>query len=94
MLTNGLSDKPTSLSTSTNLSELRRARAEAVLQILPPSSRRTILNIRELADEIDLTVRQVEMALDDLASAGRVELMAMRGFLRVRRLDTESEVSK
>lgn len=84
-----LSDKLTRLSTTTSPAQLRRARAEAVFQVLPPSSLRATLNLPELASETELTVSQVEAALDDLADAGRIELSAVHGRVRVRRLDAE-----
>lgn len=73
------------------LSTLRRARAEAVLQVLP--SRRSILNLPELASETELTVSQIETALNDLASAGLIEIVAERGCVRVSRIAAESEAA-
>lgn len=86
-MTTKLSDTLIRLSTITSSSPLRRVCAEAVLQAL--SVRCIILNIKALADETELTLRQVETALDDLAIAGCVELTAEHGLLRVRRTYAE-----
>jgi hypothetical protein len=73
------------------LSTLRAANAEAVLSTLPKRMLLTPHSIKQLTWQTDMTLKQIETALDDLARAGRINYEVKSSARYVRRIDAESE---